>query len=291
MKNIVICWWSGGVTSAVACKAAINIYGKDSCRIIMIDTQNEHPDTYRFKDDCAKWYGKEIEIITGIGDKYSSIQDVWIKRKSLNVAHGAICSTELKRNVRERWQKDNDFTHQVIGFEIDKNEFNRAISMRLNNPKINPIFPLLMLGWNKSKCIEIVNDAGIEVPVTYKMGFHNNNCFKTGCVQGGIGYWQKMKLERHDAYLKMAEMEHKLTDIKGKPVTMLKDQSNDAKKSGNTLVFLEKHPDYPELKCLDDMPKCKVEPLFECNGFCGINDLSPKNETAYQINFEEDETT
>lgn len=27
----------------------------------------------------------------------------------------------------------------------------------------------------------------------YKLGFTNNNCFGTGCVQGGIGYWQKVE--------------------------------------------------------------------------------------------------
>ena len=49
----VICWWSGGITSAVACKLAIDLYGKENCRVIMLDTKNEHEDTYRFKDDCA----------------------------------------------------------------------------------------------------------------------------------------------------------------------------------------------------------------------------------------------
>ena len=63
---MIICWWSGGVTSAVACRLAIDIYGKDNCRIIFIDTFNEDDDTYRFRDDCQEWYGIEIESITGI---------------------------------------------------------------------------------------------------------------------------------------------------------------------------------------------------------------------------------
>jgi hypothetical protein len=83
----------------------------------------------------------------------------------------------------------------------------------------------------------------------------------------------------------MADMEHLLTFMKGQPVTMLKDQSKAAKESGNVLVFLRKHPDYPELKCLDDMKPQKVEPLFECNGFCGTNDLNGFSKTAGEINF------
>jgi hypothetical protein len=33
------------------------------------------------------------------------------------------------------------------------------------------------------------------------------------------------------------------------------------------------------------------KPLMECNGFCGTMDLSPRNETADEINFDEDGQT
>lgn len=282
----VVCWWSGGITSVVACKLAIDLFGIDNCRVIMIDTYNEDPDTYRFKGDCEKWYAKKIETISAIPEKYSSIQDVWIHFKSLNVANGAICSSELKREVRKRWQAENKYSYQVFGFEFSKNEFNRASAISLNYPDSKPIFPLLMFGYDKKKCLEIVEKVGIKVPNAYQYGFKNNNCLKTGCVQGGIGYWQKMKRDFPDKFAKMAEMEHKLTEMKGKPVTMLKDQSKAAKESGNIQVFLIKHPKYPNLKCLDEMSECKIEPLMECNGFCGVNDLNPNNNTFNELNFE-----
>ncbi len=67
MKKDIICWWSGGITSAIACKVAIDMFGVDRCRLIMIDTQNEHEDTYRFKKDCEeRMYKTQIETITGI---------------------------------------------------------------------------------------------------------------------------------------------------------------------------------------------------------------------------------
>jgi len=239
MKNI-ICWWSGGVTSAVACKLAIDLFSRDACRVVFIDTGNEHEDTYRFKDDCQKWYGLDIETITALGEKYDKIQDVWIKHKSLNVAHGAICSSELKRRVREKYEEsiNYEYKHQVFGFDID--EPKRARSLKINHGHTKPIFPLLMHGLRKKDCIGIVQSEGIELPIMYQLGFHNNNCFGTGCVQGGIGYWQKMKREFPEKFDAMAEMEHRLTDLKGKPVTMLKDQSKEAKQSGNVLVFLKK---------------------------------------------------
>ena len=286
MLKDIICWWSGGVTSSVACKLAIDFFGLDRCRVVMIDTKNEHEDTYRFKKDCENWYNCEIEVITGVGGKYDSIQDVWIKNKSLNVAHGAICSSELKRRVREDFQKTVEYSNQVFGFEFDKKEFNRARGLHANHKKAKAIFPLLMMGYNKEDCIDLVEKAGIEIPKMYKMGFKNNNCFGTGCVQGGIGYWQKMKEDFPQKFEAMAAMEHRLTDMKGKPVTMLKDQSQKAKESGLLLVFLKKHPNYPNLKSLEDMTEHKVDPLFECNGFCGTNILNPINKTEYQLNLE-----
>lgn len=286
MKELqIISWWSGGVTSAVACKIAIDLYGINNVRVIMIDTMNEHEDTYRFKSDCEKWYRKEIEVITGIGDKYKSIEDVWRKRKSLNTATGAICSTELKRYVREKWEKENVFDLQVFGFEFETNEFKRSKSMKLNQPK--SLFPLLMYGYNKKDCIKIVQENGIDIPKMYEMGFHNNNCFKTGCVQGGIGYWQKIQKDFPDKFDVMAALEHELTDLKGEPVTMLKDQSNESKTKDKKeqLLFLKKHKDYPNVLCLADKPIREVKPLFECNGFCGVNDLVERSSTEKEINY------
>lgn len=278
----IICWWSGGVTSAVACKLAIDLYGKENCRVIFIDTRNEDEDTYRFMLDCKKWYGLEIETITST--KHESIQAVWIRYKALNNATGAVCSSQLKRDVREKWEKENEWEHQVFGFDLD--EAKRAKGMALNHKHTKPIFPLMMYGYTKKDCIKIIQDEGIEVPRVYSYGYLNNNCFKTGCVQGGIGYWQKIQREYPDKFNAMADMEHELTRIKGKPVTMLKDQSNEAKTNGVWNVFLKKNPYYPQIKSIEDMRECKVEPLFECNGFCGINDLENRNPTEQELLFE-----
>lgn len=277
----IISWWSGGVTSAITCKLCIDLYGLENCRFIFIDTFNEDEDTYRFKKDCEKWYGKEIETITEIGKKYNKIEDVWIKHKSLNVSFGAICSSELKRKVRETWQKENEYKFQAFGFELD--EVKRAKGMLLNHKSANPIFPLLMYGYNKKDCINLIESENIEVPKMYKLGFLNNNCFKTGCVQGGIGYWQKIAKEYPAKFEAMAKIEHKITELKGRPVTMLKDQS----KNGG-LVFLKPNKDYPNIKDLSKMQGREIKPLFECNGFCGVNDLDERKETEKEINYQMD---
>ena len=281
----IVCWWSGGVTSAIACRTVINDYGLRNCKIIFLDTQNEHDDTYRFKKDCEEWYGGHIQSLRS--DKYKNIQETWFKHLSLNTANGAICSYMLKRRVREKWEKENEYAHQVFGFEYDKKEINRAKALELNHPHTRPLFPLIKYRISKKECFEVLKAANIKPPESYLLGFRNNNCLNTGCVQGGIGYWKKIQKEMPNIFDKMAQTEHDLTNLKKAPVTMLKDQSKKAKESGAKLVFLKKNPDYPDHKCLDDMKGRPVKPLSECNGFCGVNDLVEKNDTESEINWGE----
>lgn len=291
-NNPVICWFSGGVTSAVACKIAIELYGEENCRVIFMDTGNEDLDTYRFKDDCEKWYGIKIEMITMLGRVhksrkgtiYNSIEDIWRDYNSMNVAKGAICSSVLKRDLRIVWEKENDYSYQVFGFDIG--EPKRAKGLTMNYPKTSPIYPLLLMGYSKKDCIRILNESNIKIPIVYTYGFHNNNCFgrdedSGGCVQGGIGYWQKMGRDFPKKFNTMAKMEHELTDKKGKPVTMLKDQGE-----GGGLVFLKPHPDYPNIKDISMMKGREPKPLTDCNGFCGVNDIEKRSPTELELNFE-----
>ncbi|MCK5606035.1 phosphoadenosine phosphosulfate reductase family protein [Candidatus Pacearchaeota archaeon] len=278
----VVCWFSGGITSAVACKLAMDLFGKENCIVLFIDTRNEDDDTYRFMKDCEEWYGKSIQSISS--DKHKSIQHVWRRYKGMNFAHGAICSSELKREVRIKWQKENEYSFQVFGFDID--ETKRAKSFTMNYSNTNPLYPLLLMGYSKKMCIDIVRDVGIEIPTAYKLGLNNNNCLQTGCVQGGIGYWQLIQRILPDRFERMAAEEHYLTELKGSPVTMLKNQSKAAKDSGNQLVFLKPHPSYPHIKDISMMKGREPKPLTDCNGFCGVDDLE-RNPTEKEINYQQ----
>ncbi len=225
-KYPVIAWWSSGIASAVTCWLCIQWFGVENVRVVFIDTKNEHEDTYRFLKDCEKWYGCKIEVITS--SKYENIKDVWYDYLSLNIAKGAVCSAELKKVVRQQFIKQNKFSYQAFGF--DASEMNRAKDMKDNNPHLRPIFPLIANLLTKKDCIKIIQKANslflnIEIPIPYKLGLSNNNCYKTGCVQGGIGYWQWRQINEPVSFDYMANIEHELTDLKGEPVTICKDQS------------------------------------------------------------------
>lgn len=264
MKTRVIAWWSGGITSAYACWWAVQTF-KD-VRLIFLDTHNENPDTERFLKDCEALYGQQI--LRSSNPKYTNIREIWRKYLSLNTAHGAICSTELKREVRGSIQNFYEDYAQIFGFDV--NEKNRHENMRRNYPEINVISPLLNpLKISKAKCAREFVAMGIQLPQMYADGFQNNNCDQTGCVRGGIGYWQLRAIKRPESFATMAELEHELTDKKGEPVTILRDQTIARK---DEPIFLKPHPKYPQYQDISMKKGKHPEPLMECNGFCSTQD-------------------
>lgn len=262
MRDRVIAWWSGGITSAYACLLALWIY--DNVEVVFIDTKNESEDTERFLRDCEALYKQEIIRLSN--PKYRSIFEVWRKYKALNNAHGAICSTELKREMREWYQSPSTDYCQVFGF--DTAEPNRLKNMRRNYPEINAKSPLLMAGISKERAIDVFLDLRIQPPKMYE-DFENNNCDGTGCVRGGIGYWQKRKIKRPESFEVMANLEHELTESKGEPVTMLRDQTKARK---GEPIFLKPNPNYPQYQDLSMKKGIAPEPLLECHGFCATKD-------------------
>lgn len=268
-ENPVIAWWSGGADSAIVCWLCLIWFGKQNVRVVFIDTRNEDDDTYRFKDDCEKWWGVRIETICT--EDWDTIEEIWDCYLSLNVATGAICSTELKRVVRQNFQMKNTFSYQAFGYDAEAKEIERAREMKRNYPDSRPIFPLIYELISKGAAIKLLQKHGILPPVSYRMGYTNNNCLKTGCVKGGIGYWQKFRIDFPDRFDAMADREHRYTNQKRQPVTICKDQSEAAKKRNEgkaELVFLKPHPNYPNMKDISMMKGRQPESLMECNGFC-----------------------
>jgi hypothetical protein len=200
----VISWWSGGITSAVACRLAIEKY--QNVRLVYIETGSHHPGTMRFKADCEKWYGQEIETIQN--NKYSDHLDVVTKTRYVNGAGGARCTKELKKNVRFDFEKSNNITAQVWGYEFEPSEINRAIRTQEQYSYTNPLFPLIENKLTKNECAGILAGAGIEMPKMYQLGYNNNNCI--GCVKGGAGYWNKIRIDFPKVFLDMAKAEREI---------------------------------------------------------------------------------
>lgn len=193
-------WFSCGAASAYAAKIAVEERDAD---VLYCDTlAYEHPDNLRFLKDCEKWIGKEIKILKS--KKYSDIYDVFDKTGWLVGIGGARCTTELKKNVRRAYEKPDDC--HVFGFTSE--EGHRVERFKNENPELSAYFPLYEKGITKRDCYVALHNAKIELPAMYKLGYRNNNCI--GCVKGGAGYWNKIRVDFPDAFNKMAAQERKM---------------------------------------------------------------------------------
>jgi hypothetical protein len=54
----------------------------------------------------------------------------------------------------------------------------------------------------------MVDRAGIELPVMYRLGYLNNNCI--GCPKGGMGYWNKIRRDFPETFERMAALEREI---------------------------------------------------------------------------------
>lgn len=99
-ENMIIAWFSCGVTSAVACKIALSLY--EDVHLYYIDTGSCHLDNARFLSDCENWYGQPINTIRS--DKYTCVADV-LRKGWINGPHGAACTLNLKRKFGTNWKR------------------------------------------------------------------------------------------------------------------------------------------------------------------------------------------
>lgn len=197
-KGRHLVWFSCGIASAAVAKLSAEKYPESE--ILYCDTlAYEHPDNKRFMREAEEWIGKKITILKS--DKYTDIYDVFEKTRYLVGPFGARCTTELKKIPRKKYQNVDD-TH-LFGFTAD--EMNRVERFHKENPELIAEFPLIEHGLTKQDCLDMVSGAGIEIPMMYKLGYNNNNCI--GCVKGGAGYWNKIRVDFPEVFEKMSKVE------------------------------------------------------------------------------------
>ena len=207
MDKRIVSWFSCGAASAVATKLAIeeNKRGENLLFVVAYcEVAEEHPDNKRFLEDCEKWFGQDI-VILGNNDYNRSIYNVFAKTGYLKGPSGARCTGELKKAVRQKFEKPND--RQVFGYCVEENEVrvNRFIDA---NADVD-MWPILVeRGISHSDCLAIILEVGIELPEMYKLGYRNNNCI--GCVKGEAGYWNKIRVDFPEVFERMSKVEESM---------------------------------------------------------------------------------
>lgn len=251
-------WFSCGITSAVACKLAVERFGND-VELLYIETGQAHPDNERFIKDCERWIGGEVKHLRS--EKFKSPLDVAEKRSLFNTPYGAPCTLELKKKVRYAYQDKFENVVHVFGFEYSKKEVNRAFRW-LEQQSSNAYFPLIENRLTKRDCALILQKEGIDIPAMYKLGYNNNNCI--GCFKGGMGYWNKIRVDFPEIFERTAKLERekKATCLKKDGVQLYLDEIDP--KAG-------RHTDF-------EMPDCGLFCDLELEGLkvLEIEELMPK---------------
>ncbi len=195
-----VCWFSTGISSFVACYLA-----KDVDEIIYTHVPDQHPDSLRFLHDCERILGRKITILQS--DRFSSVEDVMNFTHTMNTPFGAPCTRYLKKEVRKKWERENPDHHTYVwGFDV--NEAKRAENTCKALSDYDHEFPLIENGLTKAEAHGIANKLGLKRPIMYDMGYPNNNCI--GCVKGGMGYWNKIRVDFPEVFERRAKQEREI---------------------------------------------------------------------------------
>jgi hypothetical protein len=172
------------VSSFIAAYLSRNILDK----IIYCHIDDQHTDTMRFVRDCEAALGGSIEVMQS---EYKSVDEVIRAFRFIKSAYGAKCTGVLKRRLRKEFEAEHDDLTYFWGYDVT--ERRRAEMIAESNPRQEHRFPLIENGLTKQDCHGICADLGVKRPVMYEMGYRNNNC--VGCVKGGMGYWNKIRVD------------------------------------------------------------------------------------------------
>lgn len=200
-EHLKVCWLSAGVSSFVA-----GYLVRDSVdQFIYIDVDDQHEDSHRFIRDSEKLLGTTVEWLKS---PYGSVENVVRQFRFIKSAYGAKCTEVLKKRVRKEWEyahRDYEITY-VWG--MDCSERRRADNIRESMPQFNHEFPLIDQNLTKADAHGICRNLGLKRPVMYDLGYSNNNCI--GCVKGGMGYWNKIRVDFPKIFEERAKLEREI---------------------------------------------------------------------------------
>lgn len=217
----IVCQFSCGAASAVATKLALVQYGK---RAIIVNAfiEEEHSDNRRFAADCERWFGQQIIHLRDTKYGASAI-NVFEKVGYIKGPRGAACTTRIKRGLLREFEQSGDVL--VLGYTAEEQW--RLDDWLENWPDRPIIAPLIERGLTKQDCKAMVERAGIQLPMMYRLGYDNANC--VGCVKGGLGYWRAIREDFPDQFERVAQAEDKVANLHGSNAFILRHRSGPLK--------------------------------------------------------------
>ena len=215
-KKTIAVWFSCGAASAIAAKLTVEKYGlTHNILIVNNPVKEEDADNRRFLNDISNWIGLQIIEATNTEIGTISAYDVWEKRKYMSGVKGAPCTMLLKKEARYQFEKNNKIDWHVLGFTIDEIDRHERFT-KFERSNVLPI--LIDAKLTKVDCFKILEQAKIDLPFVYKLGYPNANCI--GCVKSSSPtYWNHVKKMNPEVFKERAEQSRrikcKLVKVKG----------------------------------------------------------------------------
>ena len=201
-KQLKVCWISAGVSSFVAGYLVRNTIDE----FLYIPIKDQHEDSDRFIADCEKALGRPVKPIQS--DEYRCVADVCRSYRFIASAYGAKCTEVLKKRVRKKWEWEHSDYDITYVWGMDLNEKGRADRLKEDMPQFSHEFPLIDHQLTKADAHGICASLGIKRPAMYDMGYSNNNCL--GCVKGGKGYWNRIRIDFPEVFEDRSKMEREI---------------------------------------------------------------------------------
>lgn len=242
----MVCQFSCGAASAVATKLILAEFPPEEISIVNAFIKEEHEDNRRFLADCERWFGHPVTVVRD--EKYSaSTDEVWRRKQFIKGPHGTPCSGELKRRVLGLLARPGDVN--IVGFT--REESDRFDDLCDHFPATEWKAPLIERGIGKDDCLAIIDRAGIELPMMYRLGYDNANCM--GCPKGGQSYWQNIRADFPERFAQVGAIQESIGP-------------------GANFLRFRSGPREGERMALSELPagrgNMKEEPNFSCSFFC-----------------------
>jgi len=244
----MVCSFSCGAASAVATKLILAAYAPEDVLIVNAFIVEEHPDNRRFHADCEKWFNHPIMVLRD--EKYgASTDEVWRRKRFMKGLRGAPCSLALKRTLLSMVALPGDVN--VLGFT--REEWDRFETLCERFPDESFRAPLIENNLGKDDCYAMIERAGIELPMMYRLGYDNANCI--GCPKGGQAYWQNIRADFPERFATIQAIQEGIGP-------------------GANFLRFRSGPRNGERMALRELPEgrgdIKQEPSFSCSFFCQL---------------------
>lgn len=212
--------FSGGVCSWAAAKRVAAKYGTKNMILLFADTRMEDEDLYRFLDEAAANVDAPLVKIADGRTPWDVMRD----EKYIARSGADLCSRILKRELLDRWFRENCSKRTVTYVGLDWTEAHRLDRLRKRCPERKWGAPMTKRPFmNKTQMLDWLRAEGIQPPRLYEMGFSHNNCGGF-CVKAGQAHFALLLKTMPERYRFHEEQEEEMRAIVGDHAMMSETQ-------------------------------------------------------------------